>query len=102
MIRKLLNWDVNLRYLLKMIAIHPEDQDRKFILEYSLADGTLTISEIQTRNCGRTGRGFLAPTVVAKPSEITIGNEENFINLLIQKNSFLNISLNFHFDMIIV
>lgn len=44
-----------------------EDQQRHFILKYSLADGTLSIYETAIRNSGINGGRFLSSQKVIKP-----------------------------------
>ncbi|XP_034937348.1 EF-hand domain-containing protein 1-like [Chelonus insularis] len=67
-IRKLYNHPKKLRYLASMVAVHPEDKDRDFILEYNLADGKIKILEIGKRNSGHRAGCFLASMYVPKPS----------------------------------
>ncbi|XP_026670246.1 EF-hand domain-containing protein 1-like, partial [Ceratina calcarata] len=66
-IRQLLNFPKTLRYSMKMDAVHPEDEDRDFILEYSLSEGTILIQELEKRNSGRREGCFLKATLVPKP-----------------------------------
>lgn len=66
-VRELYNFPKKLRYHATMEAVHPEDEDRDFIVEYALSDGKITISEIEKKNSGRRGGCFLSPTLVAKP-----------------------------------
>lgn len=55
-IRQILNANKYLRYEMMMDAVHPEDSIRKFILKYSLSDGTCTILEPPIRNSGIMGK----------------------------------------------
>ncbi|XP_045542556.1 EF-hand domain-containing protein 1 [Papilio machaon] len=62
-----LNANKYLRYLCELDWIHPEDKGRKFVLSYSLADGTIKIDEIPQRNSGiREGR-FLKSMLLQTP-----------------------------------
>lgn len=66
-VRQVFNFPKKLRYSMKMDAVHPEDEDRDFILEYSLSEGTIQISEPEKRNSGRRGGTFLSTMLVPKP-----------------------------------
>ncbi|OAD62294.1 EF-hand domain-containing protein 1, partial [Eufriesea mexicana] len=66
-IRQLLNFPKKLRYSMQMNAVHPEDENRDFILEYNLNDGTILIQELEKRNSGRRKGCFLKATLVPKP-----------------------------------
>ncbi|XP_012263647.2 EF-hand domain-containing protein 1-like [Athalia rosae] len=66
-IRQVFNFPKKLRYSMKMEAVHPEDEGREFILEYSLSNGTIQISEPEKRNSGRRGGTFLSTMLVPKP-----------------------------------
>lgn len=96
-IRKIFNHPKKLRYLVSMIAVHPEDKDREFVLEYSLSDGKIKITEIDKRNSGHRGGCFLAAMLVPKskiyradtdndqvvyytPEDFFIGAEINIFN----------------------
>ncbi|XP_014615823.1 PREDICTED: EF-hand domain-containing protein 1-like [Polistes canadensis] len=67
-IRQLTNFPRKLRYSMKLDNVHPEDQDRDFILEYNLSEGTMLIKELEKRNSGRREGCFLKATLVAKPA----------------------------------
>ncbi|KAM3966804.1 EF-hand domain-containing protein 1 [Aphomia sociella] len=54
-----LNANKYLRYLCELDWIHPEDNGRRFVLAYSLADGTVKIGEIPRRNSGIREGKFL-------------------------------------------
>lgn len=56
-----------LRYLCELDWIHPEDKDRKFVLSYSLADGTVKIGEIPRRNSGIREGKFLSAMRLQTP-----------------------------------
>lgn len=56
-VRQILNANKYLRYEMVMDAVHPEDTIRKFLLLYSLGDGTCKISEPPIRNSGILGNG---------------------------------------------
>ncbi|XP_028038206.1 EF-hand domain-containing protein 1-like [Bombyx mandarina] len=62
-----LNANKYLRYLCEIDWIHPEDQGRKFVLSYSLADGTVKIGEIPRRNSGIWEGKFLRPMRLETP-----------------------------------
>lgn len=65
--KQLLNANKYLRYELKMDDIHPEDSIRRFVLKYSLADGTCYISEPPIRNSGFVGGMYLRRSMLIKP-----------------------------------
>lgn len=67
-IRQLTNFTKKLRYSLKMDAVHPEEKDRDFIMEYNLSDGTIIIMELDKKNSGRLGGSFLRSTLIPKPN----------------------------------
>lgn len=64
----LLNANKYLRYGACLDNAHPEDKIRKFIINFSLADGRITITEPQIRNSGITGGRFLAAQKVWRPN----------------------------------
>lgn len=66
-IRQLANFPKKLRYSARMDAVHPEDEDRHFVLEYSLSNGTIHINEIEKRNSGRREGCFLSSRLIPKP-----------------------------------
>lgn len=66
-VRQLVNFPKKLRYSMQMDAVHPEDKDRDFILEYNLCDGTISVHELEKRNSGRVEGAFLKPMLVPKP-----------------------------------
>lgn len=66
-IRQLANFSKKLRYSARMDAVHPEDEGRDFVLEYSLSDGTVQINEIEKRNSGRHEGCFLSFRLIPKP-----------------------------------
>jgi hypothetical protein len=68
-IRKLYHFPKKLRYTLAMDVVYPEDEGRKFILEYSLADGMIRIIELACRNSGRIPGLFLNWIYVPKPDD---------------------------------
>lgn len=69
LIRQLCNFPMKLRYLMVMDAVHPEDKDRQFILQYNLSTGTILIQELFKRNSGRREGCFLSETLVKKPGQ---------------------------------
>ncbi|KAF5298452.1 hypothetical protein FQR65_LT01231 [Abscondita terminalis] len=66
-IRQLVNAQKYLRYILKIDVIHPEDEIRRFVLRYSLSEGTIYIYEPPIRNSGITGGKYLRDMLVIKP-----------------------------------
>lgn len=91
-IRQLVNANKNLRYEMVMDAVHPEDSIRKFVLNYSLADGTCKIMEPSIKNSGILGGKYLRSTYLIKPGECK--KELLTLNLLI--GNILNILLCFN------
>lgn len=78
-----------LRYSAQMDTTSENDKDRKFIIQYSLADGKISIYEIKTLNSGFPSGYFLKSALVPKPpftdnaeyyspTDFAIG--KNFIN----------------------
>lgn len=65
--RQLVNANKYLRYEMVMDAVHPEDAIRKFVLNYSLANGTCTIREPPIKNSGILGGQYLRSTYLVKP-----------------------------------
>ncbi|XP_060518846.1 EF-hand domain-containing protein 1-like isoform X2 [Cylas formicarius] len=65
--RQLLNANKFLRYEMVMDAVHSEDSTRRFILSYSLAEGTCKIHEPPVKNSGIIGGKYLRNTLLAKP-----------------------------------
>ncbi|XP_068629097.1 EF-hand domain-containing protein 1-like [Battus philenor] len=62
-----LNANKYLRYLCVLDWIHPEDKSRKFVLSYSLADGTIKIGEVPQRNSGFREGKFLKAMLLETP-----------------------------------
>lgn len=73
--KQLLNANKCLRYEMKMDDVHPEDSVRRFILQYSLADGTCIIYEPRLRNSGILGGTFLRRSPIAKPGSDPLNPE---------------------------
>ncbi|XP_076639105.1 EF-hand domain-containing protein 1 [Colletes latitarsis] len=67
-VQQLINFPKKLRYSMKMDAVHPEDKNRDFILEYNLSNGTILVYELEKRNSGRREGCFLKATLVPKPN----------------------------------
>ncbi|XP_057671863.1 EF-hand domain-containing protein 1-like [Diorhabda carinulata] len=65
--KQLLNANKFLRYEMVMDTVHPEDTIRKFVLNYSLADGTCKIMEPPIKNSGILGGKYLQSTLLKKP-----------------------------------
>lgn len=66
-IRQLTNLSKKLRYSAQMEAVRTEDENRDFIFEYRLSDGTILINEIEKRNSGRKEGCFLSSRLIPKP-----------------------------------
>lgn len=66
-IKQLVNANKYLRYEMVMDDIHPEDSIRRFILSYSLADGTCSIREPPIKNSGILGGKYLRSSYLVKP-----------------------------------
>lgn len=66
-IRQLINFGKTLRYSMRMDAVHPEDENRDFVLEYRLSDGAIRIIEKEKRNSGRHKACFLSFRPIPKP-----------------------------------
>jgi len=65
---KALHYDKQaLRYELRMISLKPENNRRKFIMTYRLADDMLSVYERIIRNSGVLGGKYLLPCRVVKP-----------------------------------
>jgi hypothetical protein len=56
-----------LRYGCMLDSVHPEDKGRKFIMNYNLADGQMSIMELAAMNSGITGGKFLSSRKIVKP-----------------------------------
>lgn len=90
-IQYLLNANKHLRFGCILDTAHPEDQIRKFILIYSLADGQLKINEPPIRNSGIQGGKFLQSQMVVKP-----GSDPNCPDYYTAKDFFINAVLTIH------
>nr|XP_022908102.1 EF-hand domain-containing protein 1-like isoform X1 [Onthophagus taurus] len=66
-LRQVLNANKRLRYEMMYDVVHPEDAIRRFVLNYSLSDGTCTILEPPIRNSGIVGGKYLSPNLLQKP-----------------------------------
>ncbi|KAK9872960.1 hypothetical protein WA026_020309 [Henosepilachna vigintioctopunctata] len=66
-IKQISNANKYLRYEMVMENIHPEDKIRKFLLQYSLGDGTCKIHEPPINNSGIIGGKYLKSTYLVKP-----------------------------------
>ena len=64
----LMNVNKKLRYGCILDSVHPEDKDRKFIMNYNLADGNINIVELSAPNSGIVGGKFLSARKVVKPN----------------------------------
>lgn len=63
----LVNANKMLRYGCQFDTASPEDKDRRFVLSYSLSDGTITIIEQTVPNSGITGGKFLSSRRLWRP-----------------------------------
>lgn len=66
LIRYIVNANRYLRFGCALDSARPEDQERQFILKYSLADGKISIHELSITNSGIQGGKYLSPQLVAK------------------------------------
>ncbi|ENN78711.1 hypothetical protein D910_03621 [Dendroctonus ponderosae] len=73
--RQIANANKHLRYEMKMDAVHPEDTVRRFILFYSLSDGTCRIQEPPIKNSGILGGKYLRSTLLVKPGSDPLNPE---------------------------
>ncbi|CAG9804955.1 unnamed protein product [Chironomus riparius] len=64
----LMNANKKLRYGCILDSVHPEVKDRKFIMNYNLADGNINIVELSAPNTGIAGCKFLSSRKVVKPN----------------------------------
>ncbi|KAL1497117.1 hypothetical protein ABEB36_008127 [Hypothenemus hampei] len=74
-VKQIVNANKYLRYEMKMDAVHPEDTIRKFILQYSLGDGTCKIMEPPIKNSGIIGGKYLRSTLLNKPDSDLLNPE---------------------------
>lgn len=65
-IRYILNANKYLRFGCVLDSVRPEDQERQFILKYSLADGKISIHELSAINSGIMGGKFLSSQLIPK------------------------------------
>jgi hypothetical protein len=56
-----------LRYEGILDSMKPDDQGRRFVISYRLADDTVSVYEPQVRNSGIIGGKFLERSRIAKP-----------------------------------
>ncbi|XP_050306827.1 EF-hand domain-containing protein 1-like [Anthonomus grandis grandis] len=73
--KQIVNANKYLRFEMKMDAVHPEDTIRRFILFYSLADGTCKIQEPPIKNSGILGGKYLRSTLLVKPESDPLNPE---------------------------
>uniref|UniRef100_A0A1B0GK84 Putative ef-hand domain-containing protein 1 n=1 Tax=Lutzomyia longipalpis TaxID=7200 RepID=A0A1B0GK84_LUTLO len=66
-INYLQNVNKNLRYGCTLGSPYPEDKNRRFILQFCLSNGTITIMELKIPNSGIMGGRFLTSQKVWKP-----------------------------------
>lgn len=65
-VRYIVNANKYLRFGCVLDSARPEDQNRQFILKYSLADGKISVHEFSITNSGISGGKFLSPQLVAR------------------------------------
>lgn len=66
LIRYIVNANKYLRFGCALDSPRREDQDRQFILKYSLADGKISIHELSITNSGIQGGKYLSPQLIPK------------------------------------
>uniref|UniRef100_A0A1B6DLI7 DM10 domain-containing protein n=1 Tax=Clastoptera arizonana TaxID=38151 RepID=A0A1B6DLI7_9HEMI len=66
-LRYITNAGKKLRYTASMDWVHPEDEHRRFMIEYFLADGQTLIQEVKIPNSGFIAGRFLKPMLLPKP-----------------------------------
>jgi hypothetical protein len=64
----LVNVNKSLRYECQFVTAHPEEKDRKFILNYNLSDGTIKIIELPIQNSGIVGGKYLSSRRIPLPN----------------------------------
>ena len=62
-----------LRYEAILDSMKADDQGRRFVISYRLADDTISVYEPQVRNSGVIGGKFLERSRVAKPGMLFKG-----------------------------
>ena len=78
-LRKLLDYaGKNVRFEAKMRSTRPEENGRRFVITYHLADDTMTIFEPYIANCGRMSSRFLIKSKVAKKQPQVNGEPDYF------------------------
>lgn len=65
-VQYIINANKYLRFGCVLDSARLEDQERQFILKYSLADGKISIHELSIINSGIQGGKFLSPQLIAK------------------------------------
>lgn len=65
-IQYIVNASKYLRFGCVLDSARPDDQNRQFILKYSLADGKISIHELSITNSGIQGGKYLSPQLIAK------------------------------------
>lgn len=70
-IQYIINANKYLRFGCVLDSARPDDQERQFILKYSLADGKISIHELSIKNSGIQGGKFLSPQLIAKNDSYT-------------------------------
>lgn len=93
-IRKIFNHPKKLRYLMKMIPVHKEDEGREFVLEYSLSNGTMKINELGKKNSGRRAGCFLGAMLVPKTRVKPKNCEEEILLYYTPEDFFIGAKIN--------
>ncbi|XP_031630857.1 EF-hand domain-containing protein 1-like, partial [Contarinia nasturtii] len=65
-IQYIVNANKYLRFGCVIDSARPDDQNRQFILKYSLADGKISIHELSITNSGIQGGKYLSPQLIPK------------------------------------
>ena len=82
---------VKLRYLCKFTSANDDDQDRRFIITFYLADDTLSVYEKSQRNNGHVAGKFLERRKVKNPdnSNLYYKSQDFYLNATLNINSFI-------------
>lgn len=67
LVKYVFNAHNKLRYTLKMVPVHPADEDRDFVMEYCLGNDQMVVYERAGPNSGFFKGRFMASARVRKP-----------------------------------
>ena len=70
----------NVRFEAKMRSLRPEEEGRRFVITYHLADDTMTIFEPYIPNSGRMSTRFLIKSKVPK-SQAKVNGEPDYFTI---------------------